>query len=155
MTPIFVYGTLRSSAVRHALLNKSTRAQDGVFVRGFKSLSVAGCVYPGIISTQSTSENDDIVHGSLIYDLNEEDMAILALFEDEYRLEDVMVYSDVGSDPVRAKLYLWNLSIDRLDMNQPWNYETSFLAVAGLEKQFAANAAAFRQQALLQLQNTH
>lgn len=119
-------------------------------MKGFNIHPVTHGSYPAAVRSH---DSDSVVPGTLIYDVNAADMAILDLFEDEYVHEEVPVYSSPDSEPIAAKMYLWNSNESLLDRGRVWSYQDDFEAHQEKSASFRSGAAQFRQQALDTLAN--
>jgi gamma-glutamylcyclotransferase (GGCT)/AIG2-like uncharacterized protein YtfP len=140
MTTIFAYGTLRSKAVREAVLGRDVlRFVEPCLVRNFSIRPVSHGRYPAV----TPSETGESVSGTLLFDVSTEDMIILDAFEDEYLKHQVDVFSEEGSIISKAIIYVWNESFDKLDLTRHWSYQDDFEAREEQKKEFVLAAAKF------------
>lgn len=112
MNRLFVYGTLRSPALRLALLGREVPARDAR-MEGLEVRAVDGETYPGAVPEPGATAVGDICR------VSDDELAALDRFEEGYsRLKRTAVLADGTS--VEASVYLWN---DPERLSGPWNHD--------------------------------
>lgn len=135
----FVYGTLMSQEVQHALIGRVPNRISKAYLSGnYSRHPVLGQVYPGVIRkdyTASTADavtvaelEDNGVSGTILMDLDDHEMKIFDWFEDvEYERQIVPIYSigeeDGKVNVLDTNVYIWVAGESQLDLTMTWDYE--------------------------------
>lgn len=148
MSVLFAYGTMRHPDVVEALTPGQRRVKEDVYVHNYVCYPVINCLYPAAIPAPASPDGAHRVVGSLIYDLDVDDMAVLDEFEDEYIAETVPVYTRDGEFITDAMFYVWKKSPKLLDTTREWVYEEDFLPFPEMRKRMIDNGLELRRMAL-------
>lgn len=124
LRPLFVYGSLLNDEVFARVLQgaKPSKRVDSAVLKSYKRCRVKGAPYPAAIEAASSSE----IVGGLVYLEGAEQLAKLDAFESDFYKRitvDVIITQDKGISSIEADTYIWNLSLDKLDIAQDWSYE--------------------------------
>ena len=82
---VFVYGSLRSTEVLHALLQRTPICAKGSLASpAYKRVCVRDAPYPAVIRSSATTTSGGIVDGLLLRDITPNELELFDAFEDEY-----------------------------------------------------------------------
>ena len=132
---VFTYGTLMFPEVWQTVVGKSFTAVNGK-VRGYAVYRVKDAVFPGMVA-----ERGKIVSGVVYLDVDDESVARLDRFEDDfYERQSIWLDCDDG-EKRSAEAYIVPLSIQSVLTSELWDRE-AFRTSGGLE-QFVNKFAGF------------
>lgn len=148
MTSFFAYGTSQCPGVLTNLLTQNKRMKGDVYVHNYVCHPVVDCIYPAAIPAPANSKGLSRVDGVLVFDLEDDDMAVLDEFEDEYTPVTAPIYTRDGEYITDAMFYIWKQGKERLDTSRVWTYENDFAPYPELQKRMIENAAELRRMTL-------
>jgi len=132
MTHLFTYGSLMFEDVWNRLVKGNYLSQKAI-LHGYARRSVKGDEYPVIFQA------NELVEGVVYYDISEEDMITLDIFEGEY-YERKEVELLIKNEPVLASVYV--LKAQYFDIIDPKPWSEALFATEGI-KRFLSNYKGF------------
>ena len=146
---VFVYGSLRSTDVLHAILQRTPICAKGSLASpAYKRVCVRDAPYPAVIRSSATTTSGGIVDGLLLRDITPNELELFDAFEDEYERIQVDVQIATTSTTETAFMYLWNQPTSEL-VDTPWDFE-AFTSDANLLTNYVNNSRLFREDYELQ-----
>ena len=112
---LFTYGSLMYSNVWESIVTGHYRSGSAQ-LRGYTRRCVVGEDYPVIIPASDC----DLVTGTLYFDLNNADIALLDQFEGEPYIRTGLEV-DLGSQTAAAEVYLLNPSNSQIVSEEAWD----------------------------------
>lgn len=112
---VFSYGSLMFPEVFTALTGREYQF-EGVTLPGFERRAIIGKIYPGL-----RGDSDTFTDGRLWFDLDDEAMRILDLFEDPRYDRRTVEVASLTRGLVEARAYVIPPSLESTLANDPWD----------------------------------
>lgn len=114
----FAYGSLINQTVWKSVVKNNYKSIQG-FLTGYSRKYLKGEEYPGIIKNEENSS----IEGLIYFQVNEEDMYRLDLFEGEYYKREIVLVQDVNKSSYKCFTYLLKKEYQYLLTEKTWTYE--------------------------------